>query len=150
MTFPWPWEILFLPDISLTAMNPGSDRMHTLSADIESMWAKTCWHAVSQEVLPAWRDIDTIKQLFIHLIVMLRDISTRHFGIISTEVMRRARSITLVSWDAKSSCALPGKESSIKTWNMKIKMSSGLSSLATVKKNNWQPAMLSMMIRLST
>ena len=22
LTIPWPWEILFLPDISLTAMNP--------------------------------------------------------------------------------------------------------------------------------
>ena len=22
MTIPWPWEILFLPDISLMAMNP--------------------------------------------------------------------------------------------------------------------------------
>ena len=72
--------------------------------------------SVRRFYLPVWQDIDTIKQLFIHLIVMMRDICTRHFGIISTEVMRRARSITLVSWDAKSSCALPGKESSIKTW----------------------------------
>ena len=25
LTIPWPWQILFLPDISLTAMNPATE-----------------------------------------------------------------------------------------------------------------------------
>ena len=38
MTIPWPWEILFLPDISLTAMNPVL--MLLTGVISESIWKK--------------------------------------------------------------------------------------------------------------